>query len=1055
MESGEEDGPEVDDLLGKAARVDALDRQHVLAQVEQGLFKRPTRPITLGRYVLLERLGAGGGGVVHAAYDTELNRRVAIKLLRASPEGTRDASEAEAHLVAEAQAMAQLSDPNVIPVYDMGRYEPPDLGLPADATDVEIPRQGVFVVMEFVDGVDGKQWLELRRRDWREVLDVFVAAGRGLAAAHEHGLVHRDFKPANVLVGQDGRVRVLDFGLAREVVPQSGDVALDDEDLGILQTKTGFVRGTPVYMSPEQHRGASIDPRSDQFAFCVSLFEALYGERPFAGDSMRALRKAKNAGAPAPKADRDVPRWLADVVRRGLSPRPEDRFEDMRALVDRLEQDRSARRKTVALVGVLLAVASTIGITAAQPQRVDPCIASRASIDEAWGPDARASLEQRIEESGRPFAKHTWKALSARLDESAKTWGQVHDEVCPAQTGDPNPPMHCLVEWRDRVAALVKALGSDDPKAIEYAAPAVLDLADPKRCAEADARTVPPQPGDDKPQAVEALRRQLLETEQLLATGQASAADQMVAAAQVNAESISFSSVQDETRYWQGRTKYELGEYAEADALLRGTFWNASGEGRDILAASVAIQLVRVSGRLAKVEAAHDWAAHARSTLVRLGEPHPAPLLHARLDAALGELALHTGQGQLASDHYDDARSILARELGSDSLRVGLVLEKIGDAKDRGDRAQKHYDAAMTILQGTLGPEHPWVGRLHYKLGNTLRYTKRPERAREHLETAAEILEKGRPDDPALAEIYERLALLSSRLEDDEASKAYAARGHEIRQTVRARVDPLGAGACDPSDMYVLLDRSYGMLMGIDHEVPKDSWKSSKFWIALDAVQRVVQRFQDRIRFGLILFPHDKGLGVCAPMIDPCWDEPHPLPESAAHNCAKENRLVCQNPGAEVAVPIQPRAAAAIGGMDALKTPLCWGTPTVRALALAAEELAAIAQPGRPQSIMLVTDGEFHCGSYLPAVEALAAAGVRVYPVGFTDVPQSEWRAGLNDVACAARTAPEFPRGCYERDGHWRAIDPKGPALFRSVASEEEVGVALNDIATGAACIPW
>jgi predicted Ser/Thr protein kinase len=277
----------------------------------------------VGRFWVIDRVGEGGMGVVYVAHDPELDRRVAIKLLRGDDSDELHAKDGRARLVREAQAIAQLSHPNVINVYDVGIWN-----------------NQIYIAMEYVDGVTLTRWLREKRRRWPEVLEKFVAAGRALAIAHQTGLVHRDFKPDNVLVGADGRVRVMDFGLARSVFD---DVAppVTPSALGQSLTQSGAILGTPRYMAPEQLRGRRADARSDQYSFCVALHEGLFGAHPYDGD-----------GTPE-----DVPGWLRRVVKRGLSEDPVDRFASMGTLL--LAMERGARptvRREVALVVALLLV---------------------------------------------------------------------------------------------------------------------------------------------------------------------------------------------------------------------------------------------------------------------------------------------------------------------------------------------------------------------------------------------------------------------------------------------------------------------------------------------------------------------------------------------------------------------------------------------------------------------------------------------------------------------------------------------------------------------------
>ena len=271
----------------------------------------------IGRFAVLRKLGEGGMGAVYAAYDEQLERRVALKLLHDGD---------HARLLREAQALARLSHPHVVQIYEAGEFE-----------------GHVFVAMEYVEGPTLAAWLAAAPREVDEILEVFVQAGRGLAAAHERGLVHRDFKPGNVIVGDDGRVRVLDFGLARAreslatprptepaAAPRTGDVGL----LSSTLTRTGALVGTPAYMSPEQYAGLPIDARSDQFSFCAALYEGLYGQRPFGGETLLELSGNVIAGEVRPPPPRpDVAPAIAAAIVRGLAADPADRWPSIDELL--------------------------------------------------------------------------------------------------------------------------------------------------------------------------------------------------------------------------------------------------------------------------------------------------------------------------------------------------------------------------------------------------------------------------------------------------------------------------------------------------------------------------------------------------------------------------------------------------------------------------------------------------------------------------------------------------------------------------------------------------
>ena len=290
----------------------------------------------IGRYVVLRRIGAGGMGVVFAAYDPQLDRRVALKLLRTGM-GLGE-GEAKARLVREAQAIAQLSHPHVVAVYDVGT-----------AASGE-----VYVAMEFVEGDTLTHWLQRWERSWRDLLDVFRDAGLGLAAAHGVGLLHRDFKPDNVLVGSDGRVRVSDFGLARSLVTGDDSDGQPTPELATLRvtlTATGAVMGTPRYMAPEQLRGKDVTAAADQFSFCVALYEALYGAHPFVGDTAAKMIEEGARMRPPPDG-KGAPAVVATILARGLDPVPARRFPSMTALLAELAHAITPpRRRTVAIIG--------------------------------------------------------------------------------------------------------------------------------------------------------------------------------------------------------------------------------------------------------------------------------------------------------------------------------------------------------------------------------------------------------------------------------------------------------------------------------------------------------------------------------------------------------------------------------------------------------------------------------------------------------------------------------------------------------------------------------
>ncbi len=350
----------------------------------------------IGRYIVLQQIGAGATGVVYAARDPELERRVALKLLRSQ-------ASQKTLLLKEGQALARLSHPNVVTVFEIGTF-----------------RSEVFVALELVDGVTLNAWLRAHSRSWPEILEVFLQAGRGLGAAHAAGVVHRDFKPANVLVGNDGRVRVVDFGLAFAAASPAKGTPSDP-----TSTRTDTVVGTPAYMAPEQHTGRRADARSDQFAFGVALHEALHGERPFRGSTSHEVADAVVRGDLHVKRSPRRYRSVDEIVGRALRSDPADRFESMGALLDALSRASSARPTTLrtAVIGTALSLVLMVVVGTAGRRLFEPGAASRAS---APRPDTPADS---------PYASRAADAVRAPTASVAAV------VVVPTESGRPSAPV--------------------------------------------------------------------------------------------------------------------------------------------------------------------------------------------------------------------------------------------------------------------------------------------------------------------------------------------------------------------------------------------------------------------------------------------------------------------------------------------------------------------------------------------------------------------------------------------------------------------------------------
>jgi serine/threonine protein kinase len=331
-------GPGRDFVTEEPSVEDQLLRHKLKAE----MFGTEEDPVKIGRYTVLDKLGEGGMGTVYSARDEELQRTVAIKVL------TSEVRSGQARMQREARAMAKLSHPNIVTVHEVASFD-----------------DQIYVVMEFVPGLTLRRWLE-SQHSRAERLEVFLQAARGLMAAHEVGIVHRDFKPENVIVGDDGRVRVLDFGLATaaaegETSAGEGSPAPDAPGDGqpVSLTQTGQRLGTPAYMAPEQLLGRRTDARSDQFSFCVALYEGLHAQRPFAGETFADISRSVLGGQVLPPPPKTADADLDRIVFRGLSRDPEMRNASMKEVVESLDHALATRPEDPVVVEALAPVVQT------------------------------------------------------------------------------------------------------------------------------------------------------------------------------------------------------------------------------------------------------------------------------------------------------------------------------------------------------------------------------------------------------------------------------------------------------------------------------------------------------------------------------------------------------------------------------------------------------------------------------------------------------------------------------------------------------------------------
>jgi tetratricopeptide (TPR) repeat protein/tRNA A-37 threonylcarbamoyl transferase component Bud32 len=742
---------------------------------------------TVGRYVILESIGMGGMGVVCSAYDPKLDRRIALKLLR-STSGGQATETGRNRLFREAQALAKLTHPNVVTVHDVGDFE-----------------GQVYIAMEFVEGTTLREWLRERPRDWREILDKFVEAGRGLAAAHAAGIIHRDFKPANVLISRSGDVRVADFGVAKERersarperdmvglrretdsadgLETTGEEALIEEMLSSADkqlTVAGRMVGTPAYMAPEQLMGLKVGPFTDQYSFCVCLYEALYGRLPFeGGDRVERLRRMTEGRLPPPPKDersRAVPAWLHKVLAQGLRPQATERWPSMDLLLAALQRDPARRFRRVFLVGLALlgVTIGTLGFVygrGTEPS-VDVCQGVGDEMLEHWN-DARATeLRTAFAKADVPYADDSATSAIARLDLWAANWQVERRRVCEATwvRGDQSPQLLdlrilCLDRRLSDFDALLAVFAEADAGVVERAIAAAHGLADPAECStirdsgEANARSTDP----DTREKLDALSEELSRAVAIKS-----------AAAQYEESLPLLQSVVDQARalfdeamlaqalYELAEAQSETGAGEDAEASLREAVLLAARLDDPAQEAKIWSRLMFTVGygqhRQAEAKA---WALAADAAIVRAGD---SPELRARLEGSLGAVRFDEGDSKAAIDHYRRSFDLWRRSVGPKHPATVRALANFGIALGRAQEDKNAEAILREALKGAIalyGESHPQVGSAYLNLGNVLQHAGKHEEAEKAIRAALVIAEAdGGPDSEAVGRILNTLALV-------------------------------------------------------------------------------------------------------------------------------------------------------------------------------------------------------------------------------------------------------------------------------------------------------
>lgn len=706
-------GGSIDAAIGSPS-IDPFELERARVDVIAAVFDEAELPPRIGRYVVLEQVGKGSSGVVYKSYDPELDRRVAIKLLRA---GNRGLPEIDDELLREARAIARLNHPNVVAVHDVGT-------VPRTRADPG----GLFVVMEFVDGESLAQWLQRGGHGWSAVLDALMPVGEALSAAHALGVVHRDVKPANVLLGRDRRAKLADFGLAHAVA--STDAALSQSQRG--DPFRHAVVGTPATMAPEQHEGRETDARTDQYGYCATLFMALHGRAPFAGRDLEALLAAKRAHAPQYAGA--LPRWLVAAIHRGLSPEPAGRFADMAALLEALRRGRGRTRRWLGRAAVATSAAAVVAfaVHGAEPSAVERCVADGQQRAAAvWNDDARASLRAGLLATAAPQAERAALRLDAQLATVAADHAEVRAEVCASlDVVDPPPAqvveqLACLDGTLSDIGELVALAGDADADLVRELNRVLGGVTTPRSCVLRPHVEVHADPELDvllRRARLHERATHLASAEQLARTALALAEQRQATGAAAQARDVLCHVIAQR----DGREP----AIAACDAAL----FTAESAGDHLRAALAAKQLMHLLAGRAEAERVYGLATAHLAALVQR-----PPWLEIGIMTELAWMREREGRLSEAAAIADEALTAAIAEHGPDDIELVSILNgaaSLAFRTGRLSRAQELYQRAIDIQVRERGDDDPDVAVMLHNLGGLELERGEPQRARATLTRA-------------------------------------------------------------------------------------------------------------------------------------------------------------------------------------------------------------------------------------------------------------------------------------------------------------------------------
>lgn len=643
----------------------------------------------LGRYTITGPIASGGMGSVYSAHDPELDRNVALKVVH--PRRSHNPG-SHARLLKEARALARLDHPNVVKVHD-----------------VFSEHGQIVVVMELVDGATLAEWEAAEHRSWREIVAAYAQAGEGLAAAHELEIVHRDFKPANAVIGPDGRVRVLDFGLAQ--IAGGETEASDPASSGaITQTIPGAVMGTPGYAAPEQLSGDSVTVASDQFSFCVALHRALEGIAPFSGETIGELVAAIRTKAPA-TSDRDLPSWLRALLRTGLMAEPHERHPSMRTLLRELTRARGVKRWwKPGMVGALVVAAAISNFAMRADSDTYPC-----SVNETvtiWNPIIRANADVSIERLSTPYAKEVAAQVLPMLDRYASALALADHAACLAHfDGETSDAMFdretvCFERKRKELTLAIRAAGESSTTTVSGIVDVVAGLRAPDECMRVDYLSTTDAPSREESARVDAVRIAIASASTLKRAGRLGDATISIQSGVAAARKLAHQPVLADALMEQGRILFAGGEYVDAIPVLSEAMRLALANGLTALAVEASARRIYANSQIAvdlpPVQVELDLAESMSRSLK--GDVFARALL---LNNA-GAVYAMAGMSADAMRYYEMARRAVS-ESGDSEPDLELTAIDLNIAMMTRDTVASAKLFASTIdrIASRVGPHHP------------------------------------------------------------------------------------------------------------------------------------------------------------------------------------------------------------------------------------------------------------------------------------------------------------------------------------------------------------